>query len=195
MIRLKKHKLFITLILAVFVQASYGQKDRKSTYDSIAKVILNSRTTTFKTIDKAFRKYKRDTTYMKVFAKQSKDANYFYGEVYALNMMGRYYRNKANYSKAEKLHNQALQLAKKSKHILSQIYSLNMLGVVYRRQDAVKIALDYHFKALDLANTLDKSNRDILKNISISENSIGNIFNLLGKYKLALKHHENALKI
>jgi len=195
LIRLKKYKLFITLILTVFVQTSYGQKDRKNTYDSIAKVILNSKTTTFKTIDKAFRKYKRDTTYMKVFAKQSKNANYFYGEVYALNMMGKYYRNKANYSKAEKLHNQALQLAKKSKHILSQVYSLNMLGVVYRRQDAVKIALDYHFKALDLANTLDKSDRDVLKNISISENSIGNIFNLLGKYNLSLKHYENALKI
>ena len=195
MIRLKKHKLFITLILAVFVQASYGQKDRKSTYDSIAKVIINSKTTTFITIDSAFRKYNRDTTYMKVFAKQSKDADYFYGEVYALNMMGRYYRNKANYTKAEKLHRQALQLAKKNEHILAQVYSLNMLGVVYRRQDAVKSALEYHYKALDLANSLDKSNRNALKNIAISENGIANVFNLLGKYELSLKHYKNALKI
>ena len=186
---------FITLLLFVFVTSNnYGQQKRK-VYDSIVDVLLKEQTKKFKRLDKSLRKFKRDTLYMQDFLEQCKDVEYAYGQIYANNMLGRTFRNKSLYEKALRAHNQALQVAENQKDTLSQTYSLNMLGVVYRRQDAVKIALDCHFKALELANVLVNKDREILKNISIAENSIGNIFNLLEKYDLAITHHNKALLI
>jgi tetratricopeptide (TPR) repeat protein len=177
-----------------FTVTNYGQQKDK-VYDSIVSILLKEQTTKFKRLDKSLRRFKRDTVYMQDFLGRCEDIEYAYGQIYANNMLGRAFRNKSLYEKAVKAHNQALQVAENLKDTLSQTYSLNMLGVVYRRQDAVKIALDYHFKALELANALANKDREILKNISIAENSIGNIFNLLEKYDLALIHHNNALLI
>ncbi len=169
------------------------QKDK--VYDSIVTVLLKEQATKFKRLDKSLRKFKRDTLYMRDFLERCEDVDYLYGQIYANNMLGRTFRNKSLYDKAEQAHSNALSLAESTNDTLSQVYSLNMLGVVYRRQDAVKIALDYHFKALELADALENKDKEILKNISIAENSIGNIFSLLEKYDLALIHHNKALLI
>jgi tetratricopeptide (TPR) repeat protein/two-component sensor histidine kinase len=76
-----------------------------------------------------------------------------------------------------------------------QVYSLNMIGVVYRRMDAVKSALEYHNKALQLAKNTPIKTREIIDNIAISHNSIGNIYLLLERDDLAFNHFEKALKI
>lgn len=187
--------LKLVLLFLMIATNSFAQKNRQETFDSITSNLVVKKSRTFKDLDKSLRKYKRDTFYMKQFKNLAHQGSYYYGEIYAYNMLGRYFRNKSYYEKAEKYHLKAIELAEKSHLTLAKVYSLNMLGVVYRRQDAVRIALDYHFKALNLAKTLDTTSRDVLKNISISENSIANVFNLLENYDLALKHFKDALDI
>ena len=187
--------LALVVVFITITTNTYAQKNKQDAFDSIASRLITNQRQTFKILDKSLRKFKRDTFYMKQFRDLSHQSTYTYGEIYAYNMLGRYYRNKSMFKKAEEMHSTAYELANKSNLTLAKVYSLNMLGVVYRRQDAVKIALDYHFKALDLAKTLDTTNREVLKNISISENSVANVFNLLENYDLALKHFKDALVI
>ena len=136
-----------------------------------------------------------DSVKMKKMLIMSRENNYPKGEIFANNMLGRIYRIHTDYPKAIDYHNRAYLLAKKINDTISQIYSLNMLGVVYRRTDAVKSALEYHNKALNMTRNLKSIDDEILENIAISHNSIGNIYALLQKEDLAQKHFEKALEI
>ena len=68
-----------------------------------------------------------------------------------------------------------------------------MTGVVYRRIDAVRSALDKHNSALKLAESQPVQTKALTKGISISLNSIGNIYLLLRDYKAAENYFKRAL--
>ena len=107
--------------------------------------------------------------------------------------MGTYFRNKSNYPKAVEAHEAALELAQKVENKELEISSLNMLGVVYRRTDAVRTALDYHQQALEKAEAVASNSKDVKKSINIALNSIGNIYQALGQYDLAIGNFKRAL--
>jgi len=149
----------------------------------------------FQKIEKKLAGLAYDSLQMKKLIELSKKNKYLQGEIFAYNMLGKTYRIKANYPKALEYHNKALKLSKEINDINFTLYSLNMIGVVYRRMDAVKSALEYHNKALQIARDYPHKNNEILENMAISHNSIGNIYLLLQKEELAYKHFTKALEI
>lgn len=126
---------------------------------------------------------------------QSKASNYKLGQVYALNSLGIKYRNKSNYSKALIYHEEALDISIANDYIDVHILCLNLIGVVYRRQDDIRNALDYHQSALSLAKRIQNPTLENKKSISVSENSIGNIYLSLNQHELALGQFQKSIKL
>lgn len=125
----------------------------------------------------------------------SKQNNYLLGVVYAKNIQGRSYRNKAVYNKAIKKYNEALKIIKTINSIEAEIVTLNQLGVVYRRQDKIRSALNYHQQSLEIINKIGVTSNDLKKSKSIAINSIGNIYLTLKQYEKALDKFKESIII
>ncbi|MFO8001777.1 MAG: tetratricopeptide repeat protein [Marinilabilia sp.] len=106
------------------------------------------------------------------------------------NLLGQRYRNQAQYGKAMKFHQQALDYATQAgnKNLLAQVY--NQLGVVYRRVDDNPSALEMHVKALDMAEETNDSSL-----ISSAINSIGNVNYNLGRYASSIEYFKRSLRM
>ncbi|RNC92138.1 MAG: sensor histidine kinase [Allomuricauda sp.] len=144
-------------------------------------------------IDARLRGEKQDTILMGYAAEYTKAQGHKEGEAYALNHVGRTLRNLSKYNEAEALHKAALNIAEEANSIDFQVLSLNWLAVVYRRTDAIKKALDYNQKALELAESVENKSHHIKRSINVSLNSIGNLYQTLGQYDLAIEQFEKAL--
>lgn len=116
--------------------------------------------------------------------------NMAYEQAFIHNMIGKRYRNRAQYGEAMKSHQKALNIAQtlNNEALLADIY--NQIGVVYRRTDDNAMALDMHFKALKLAENI----KDTF-NISVSINSIGNVNFNLGRYHTAMAYFQQSLDL
>ncbi|RRQ49869.1 sensor histidine kinase [Maribacter algicola] len=152
---------------------------------------------TYANIDSILRNSRKDTLSMRFVIQASKKNSYPEGELYALNQLGRVYRDISNYPKALELFQQALKLSIESDNIEFRIYSLNMISVVYRRTEAIKSALDYSQEALELAETIKPEDRStgIKRSINVSLNSIGNIYQLLEQYDLAIQKFKESMQL
>ena len=150
---------------------------------------------TYLSLDTELKSNKQDTTLLRYFANLSRENNYLEGEAYALDEIGRQYRNISQFKKAADLHEEALELAEKANNTELRVLSLNMLGVVYRRTDAIKTALDYNQKALEIAEQVENPSHHIKRSINVSLNSIGNLYQTLEQYDLAIMQFRRALKL
>lgn len=164
-------------------------------FDSLARVTLKKKPTSFSEVDQAFNSFKRDTVKMKYLADESAKNNYFLGQSFAYNMLGVQARNKSSYDASIKYHKMALAIAEKAKNVDLRVMSLNMMGVTYRRMDAVRSALDYHKLALSIAENTPGKHESILRSTAVSLNSIGNIYLTLKQFDLAEEQFRKALKI
>lgn len=144
-------------------------------------------------IDIVLRPYRSDTILMRSFANLSAKKNYFPGQSYALNQLGTKYRNTSQYSAAIMLHKEALDAATKANNLELKVFSLNMLSVVYRRMDAIKTALDYAQEALELAETVENPSEGLKRSINVSLNGIGNIYQTLKQYTVAIETFKKSL--
>ena len=145
-------------------------------------------------IDKVLKPIRRDTAQLKAFIAKANTANYLEGKAYALNQLGTTYRNFSDFEKSIELHNNALKISDEIDNDEFKILSLNMLGVVYRRSDAIKTALDYNQQALELAESVKNPSIHIKRHINISLNCIGNLYETLGQYDLAIVQFQRALE-
>jgi tetratricopeptide (TPR) repeat protein len=68
-----------------------------------------------------------------------------------------------------------------------------MISVVYRRTEAIKSALDYSQNALELAETVTEPSIGLKRSINVSLNSIGNIYQMLEQYDLAIEKFEKSM--
>ncbi|OQD44088.1 sensor histidine kinase [Croceivirga radicis] len=190
-------KYFVVLQLAMlfvlFVGKAQDGLKLEKPFEVTLNQLLKEKPLNYEDIDGYFYKYKKDTLLIKSFLEQAIKKKYPAGQIYALNMMGTYFRNKSNYPKAVEAHEAALELAQKVENKELEISSLNMLGVVYRRTDAVRTALDYHQQALEKAEAVASNSKDVKKSINIALNSIGNIYQALGQYDLAIGNFKRAL--
>ncbi len=159
------------------------------------KALVNTAPKSYGEIDSKFRREKTDTVLMDYFAKYAQSAGYLEGQAYALNHLGRTFRNLSQFEKAEKLHKKALSISENANSIDFKVLSLNWLGVVYRRTDAIKTALDYNQQALELAETVEDPSHHIKRSINVSLNSIGNLYQTLGQYDLAITQFEKTLEL
>ncbi|MER3375980.1 MAG: tetratricopeptide repeat protein [Allomuricauda sp.] len=150
---------------------------------------------TYLSLNTELKEENQDTTLLRYFANLSRENNYLEGEAYAFNQIAREYRNISQFKKAADLHEKALELAEKANNTELKVLSLNMLGVVYRRTDAIKTALDYNQKALEIAEAVENPSHHIKRSINVSLNSIGNLYQTLEQYDLAIMQFKRALKL
>lgn len=157
--------------------------------------LIDAGPNTYKELDEALRPFRRDTLLMKYFVLEAAKNDYTDGMAYAYNQLGTTFRNISNFPRAISYHEQGLEAAIDADNLEFRIFSLNMLGVVYRRNDAVKTALDYNQEALELAEAIQDPSDGIKRSINVSLNSIGNIYQTLKQYDLAIDHYDRSLKL
>ncbi|MGW9684777.1 tetratricopeptide repeat protein [Flagellimonas sp. 2504JD1-5] len=150
---------------------------------------------TYLSLDTELKDEKGDTTLLRYFANLSKSENYLEGASYALDQIGARYRNISKFKQAADLHQEALTLAEEANNTGLRVRALNMLGVVYRRTDAIKTALDYNQKALELAEQVENPSTHIKRSINVSLNCIGNLYQTLEQYDLAIIQFKRALTL
>ena len=178
--------LFFGSLLAQEIPKEFKQK---------VKTLVKLKPKTYQALDKELYTEKRDTSLLRYFISFSKENDFLEGQAYALNQLGMKYRNISQYEKAVALHKQALSVSEEANNIDFKILSLNMLGVVYRRTDAIKTALDYNQKALELAESIENPSNHIKRSINVALNGIGNLYQTLEQYDLAILQFERALKL
>ena len=186
-------KTFALLALfCAFLASSQEQKISESFKKTADDLILKA-PVIYSEIDIVLRPYRSDTILMRSFANLSAKKNYFPGQSYALNQLGTKYRNTSQYSAAIMLHKEALDVATKANNLELKVFSLNMLSVVYRRMDAIKTALDYAQEALELAETVENPSEGLKRSINVSLNGIGNIYQTLKQYTVAIETFKKSL--
>ena len=187
-----KYCLFICSFLLVLPGFSQSiPEDFKISVDSLIK----KAPLTYGEIDAVFKSNRNDSVLMRYFANEAIDKNYLDGQAYALNQLGRKYRNTSQFSKALGLHQRALEIAEESNNLEFKVFALNMLGVVYRRSDAIQAALDLNQRALELAETVENPSLGLQRSMNVSLNGIGNIYKTLEQYNLAIDKFTQALKL
>ena len=163
----------------------------KKTTDSLIKTDLK----TYAELDAVLRPSRKDTTLMRYFAREATIHKFHSGQAYALNQLGRRYRDISQFTKAINLHQEALDAATESNNLEFKVYSLNMLSVIYRRRDAIKSALDYNQEALELAETVENPSEGLKRSINVSLNGIGNIYQTIEQYDLAIEQFQKSLQL
>lgn len=157
--------------------------------------VIRATPVTYVEIDAVLRPFRRDTTLMNYFILQAAKRNYLDGMAYAYNQLGIKFRNISDFDRAIAYHQKGLDAAIAAENIEFRIFSLNMLGVVYRRNDAIKTALDFNQEALELAESIENPSEGIKRSINVSLNSIGNIYQALRQYDLAIIHYRRSLNL
>jgi tetratricopeptide (TPR) repeat protein len=179
------------LLVLVSAQAQLVPSDFIKTTDSLIK----AKPRTHLAIDSVIGQAERDTVLMRYLAQASEKKGYLTGQSYALNQLGRRYRNISQYNRALALHQRALEAATQANNLEFKVFSLNMLSVVHRRTDAIKSALDYNQEALALAESAENQSMGIKRGINVSLNGIGNIYQALEQYALAIEYFEKSMKL
>lgn len=185
--------LGLIFIMACLVLLSFTPQ--KSDLDTAIGDLLERSPKSYEKIDKALKPFKRDTVALNVILNSLNESQHPEALSYALNQKGTVYRNLSQFKKATALHQNALDVAREVDNEEFIVLSLNMLGVVYRRTDAIKTALDYNQRALEVAESIADPSYHIKRNINISLNSIGNLYQTLGQYDLAISQFKRALEL
>ena len=187
-------QLVIIPFLFFILFSSYAQNHRESK-DSLIQLAVNKKIDNYYELYRFFEKGRFDREEIDLLLEESKKNEYKLGEVYAYNLLGRSYRNNSFFDKSIENHLKALKLAREMNDVNAEIVTLNQIGVVYRRQDKVRSALNYHQMALELADKIERPDIDTKISISISNNSIGNIYLALKQYQLALEKFKKSILI
>lgn len=185
------HCLVLSVLSIHFGLAQAIPESFKKTTDSL----INAAPNTYLEINNALKAVRRDTVLMPFFIESAEKAGYLAGVSFGANQMGTKYRNISDYEKAIEFHQKALDAAIEADNIEFRIFSLNMLGVVYRRMDAIKTALDYNQEALKLAESIENPSEGIKRSRNVSLNGIGNIYEALKQYDLAINHYRQSLQL
>ena len=186
--------LFCFLSTLFFIQYNYSQTI-PSTFKKKVDSLITAAPKTYEEIDKVLKEFRKDSTLIRYVDNISEDKGYLYGQAYALNQLGRIYSDVSLYPKALDLFQDALKISVNANSIEFRVYSLNMISVVYRKTEAIKSALDYSQEALELAETVTEPSNDLKRSKNVSLNSIGNIYQLLEQYDLAIEKFEKSMII
>ena len=155
--------------------------------------IIEKKFTQYDSLQKYLRPFYKDSVALKSFIKNSRDHSYRYGEAFSENILGILLRDISRYNQALAHHQKAFTIAQDIDDVELEVSVLNMTGVVYRRIDAVRSALDKHNAALELAEKQIQPSQTLEKGISISLNSIGNIYLLLQDFDMAEMYFKRAV--
>jgi len=184
--------LFCILIIFFCRNSSYSQTI-PSTFKKKVDSLITVAPKTYQEIDEVLKEFRKDSTLLRYVNNRSEDKGYLYGQAYALNQLGRIYRDISSYPKALDLFQDALKISINANSIEFRVYSLNMISVVYRKMEAIKSSLDYSQEALELAETVPEPSTGLKRSINVSLNSIGNIYQMLEQYDLAIDKFEKSM--
>jgi tetratricopeptide (TPR) repeat protein len=184
--------LFSFLITLFYSHSNYSQTI-PSTFKKKVDSLITAAPKTYQEIDKVLRDYRKDSTLLRYVDQRSEDKEYLYGQAYALNQLGRIYRDISLYPKALDLFQDALKISINANSIEFRVFSLNMISVVYRKTGAIKSALDYSQEALELAQTVSEPSMGLKRSKNVSLNSIGNIYLMLEQYDFAIDKFEKSM--
>lgn len=190
---LESLRVFLAFMIYFSLAAQTSAQNISDDFREKVKELVQNAPKNYGEIDQQLKREKQDTILMGYLAQYAKSQEYLEGQAYALNYLGRSLRNLSQFKKAEELHKKALTISEEANSIDFQVLSLNWLGVVYRRTDAIKKALDFNQKALELAETVKNKSHHIKRSINVSLNCIGNLYQTLGQYDLAIEQFEQAL--
>ncbi|MEC8831755.1 MAG: tetratricopeptide repeat protein [Bacteroidota bacterium] len=190
----KQRTFLFSTILFSFLNILSAQEISEEFKDK-AETLVQLQPRTYESLDAELQEEKRDTVLLRYFVKLSEEYDYLEGKAYALNHLGMKYRNISQYKKAVGFHEEALAASEEANNTDFKVLSLNMLGVVYRRTDAIKTALDYNQKALELAEQVEDPSNHIKRSINVALNGIGNLYQTLEQYDLAILQFKRALKL
>lgn len=157
--------------------------------------LVQAKPVAFADIHRILAQNRNDTLFMRYVANTSAVNRYAAGQSYALNELGRAYRNTSQYDRSIALHQQALTIAEKSDNLDFRVYSLNNLGVAYRRISSIRMAMDYNQRALELAQTVQNPSESLKRSINVSFNGIGHLYLMLKQYDQAIDYFEKSLKL
>jgi len=191
-------KVFMPLILLYFTIAPDGVCSQTVISDDFTKVVdslIVAAPQTYREIDKVLRPVRKDTVFMNFVEASSAKKNYLAGQAYALNQLGRKYRDISRYPRSIFLHQKALAAAKTAQNLEFEVYSLNMISVVFRKTDAIKSSLEYSQKALALAETVKKPSIGLKRSMNVSNNNLGKIYQILKQNDLAIGRFEKSIAI
>ncbi len=176
----------------------FSQEGNTKIKENLIEEVIRLKTDDYFSLDSLFYANRRnkftEEDYYKLYERSLKK-KYIIGQLFAANSLGSFFRKKSDNKKSIKYHKEALKLSKAIKNLDVELLSLNMIGVAYRRQGDVRNALNYHQTALTMARRIKKPSISNKKSISISENSIGNIYLALRQYDLALQQFEKSIQI
>ncbi|WP_394747796.1 tetratricopeptide repeat-containing sensor histidine kinase [Spongiimicrobium salis] len=189
-----KWESYFFLFFLVFFHWGTAQ-DVPDSFEKITDSLLGISPRGYISIDRVMRPYQRDTLLMRYFAKTATQRNYLEGQSYALNQLGRKYRNTSQYEQAISLHEQALEIANRAQNTELTVFSLNMIGVVYRRKSTIRAAMDYSQQALELAESVPNPSKSLKRSINVSLNSIGNLYQTLNQYDDAITYYTKSMKL
>lgn len=183
------------LILWCCLPRLVSSQELPESFKKLSDSLIHAAPNTYQELDSVLRPTRNDTLFMQYFDKASAQKKFYAGQAYALNQLGRKYRDISQFQKAIDLHKRALEAAIKGDNLEFRVYSLNMLGVIYRKSDAIKIALDYHQEALELAETEMNPSEGIKRSINVSLNSIGNLYLTLKQYDIAIAQFKRSMEL
>lgn len=169
--------------------------DIPESFQKLTAYLVKTAPQTYEEIDAILKPKRNDTIFMRYVDSIAGQSKYYTGQSYALNQIGRKYRNTSKFNKALEYHKKALKAATDGKNIEFKIFSLNMLGVVYRRRDAIKTALEYHQEALSLAEAVPNPSKGIKRSRNVSLNGIGNLYQTLGQYDIAIAQYKKSMEL
>jgi tetratricopeptide (TPR) repeat protein len=150
---------------------------------------------TYAELDTELSSIKRDTIGLNYALRLAVENNYYEGQSYIINQLGRNYRYASKLDKSIEAHLNALEKAEKVDNDELRVLSLNWVGVSYRRKDAIKTAIDYHQQVLEIAENAENKTTHLKRSINVALNSIGNLYQTLGQYDLAIAQFERALEL
>jgi len=176
----------------IFAQSDNEDFEIVDSYPIIQEIIAE-KTEDYSALEKTTRNFSFKK--LKELEKQSKANDYLIGQIVSLNNIARNYRNKTIYDLALKNHQKALSLAADNNLKDIEAQCLNLIGVIYRRKDDIKNALDYHQSAISTAKKNENPTINTKVNISVAENSLGNIFLSLNQYEKAIEQFNKAIDL
>ncbi len=153
--------LGLLLFSILFLQPNVVYPQKKSTIDSLSKLLLTStdsnRIAILKQISWEYRN--SDTSkaiyYGKKALEKAKDLNITYEQADILGRIGVYYRNQGKFSIAMDFYFKGLEVAEKHKFKNLEALELNNIGDIYNRLGIYDQALGYVSKALEISKEIN----------------------------------------
>ena len=108
---LNKVSFFFFLVFATLSLSKANSQVVSEEFKRITDSLIKARPTTYEELDSVLNPKRTDTIYMRYFNNEALIKKYPIGQSYALNQLGRKYRDISNYPKAVALHEKALEAA------------------------------------------------------------------------------------